>query len=169
MLTENFPPALTSALFSTGGFNHLVWLPPLPSSARCSGGRLGCGESGRSPPEGPASMTVFTSDDNKLVRCSGMRATRNLQGEVAPTAHIRESLGQRRHLPGHSSTPRDKAVCAQLPAAPHLVRGGQTFGLRSNTKTMPLGQELHVRQHSWEMPLLATRTTQKGPGKASRY
>lgn len=72
------PLALTSALFSAGGFSHLVWLPPLPSSACCSLGRPGCGEPGRAPPEGPASVTVFTSEAAELDRCSGIRATRNL-------------------------------------------------------------------------------------------
>lgn len=76
--TDTFPIALTSALFSAGGFSHLVWLPPFPSSACCSVGRPGCGEPGRSLPEGPTSMIVFTSEAVELDRCSGIRATRNL-------------------------------------------------------------------------------------------
>lgn len=79
MPTDTFPHlALTSAFFSARGFGHLVWLPPLPSSACCSVGKPGCGESVRSPPEGPASVMVFTSEASELVRCSGIRATRNL-------------------------------------------------------------------------------------------
>lgn len=84
-------------MFSAGGFNHLVWLPPLPSSACCSGGRPSCGESGRSPPEGPASVMVFTSDAAELVRCSGIRATRNLEKRWCDRSGCREGSTREAH------------------------------------------------------------------------